>query len=181
MKPSAQITSIGQIHTHIITLRNQSVILDTELASVYQVEVRSLLQAVKRNPKRFPLEFIFQLSPQEITRLRSQFVISKPARGGRRYAPFAFTEHGALMAATVLNSPRAVKMSLYLIKAFIRMREEQVSNSAILKRLAEIDKTLLVHDAALSDIYHKLLPLLQPPAQPPKPEIGYHTLQKRSR
>jgi hypothetical protein len=106
-------------------------------------------------------------------------VISKLARGGRRYAPFAFTEHGALMVATVLNSPRAVRMSLFIIRAFVKMREEQASNAAILKRLAEIDKTLLVQDAAMRDIYRKLLPLLRPPPQTPKPEIGYHTLQKR--
>src|SRR6266550_8344649 len=92
----------------------------------------------------------------------------------RKYLPHAFTEHGALMAATVLNSARAVAMSLYVIRAFIKMREDIAANAAILKRLAEIDKTLLLHDGALRDIYQKLRPLLQPPPEPPKPEIGFH-------
>ena len=87
--------------------------------------------------------------------------------------PRAFTEHGAIMAATVLNSPRAVAMSVYVVRAFIRMREQLASNSAILGRLAEIDRTLLQHDASLRDIYQKLLPLLQPPPGPPKRRIGF--------
>ena len=88
--------------------------------------------------------------------------------------PRAFTEHGALMAATILNSERAVSMSVYVIRAFVKMREELAANTAILKRLAEIDKTLLIHDAALHDIYQKLRPLLEPPPEPSKPEIGFH-------
>ena len=91
-------------------------------------------------------------------------MISKSGRGGRRYALYALTEHGALMAATVLNSPRAVAMSVYIIRAFVQMREDLAANSAILRRLAEIDKTLLVHDGALRDIYQKLRPLLEPRA-----------------
>ncbi len=86
----------------------------------------------------------------------------------------AFTEHGALMAAAVLNTPRAVAMSLYIIRAFVKMREDLAANVAILKRLAEIDKTLLLHDGALRGIFQKLRPLLEPPPPPPKPEIGFH-------
>ncbi len=160
----------GLIHS----IREKRVILDTDLARVYGVQTRSLLQAVKRNFDKFPQDFLFQLSPAEASALRSQIVISKPGRGGRRYAPYAFTEHGALMAATVLNSPRAVAMSVYIIRAFVKMREEQAANSAILKRLAEIDKTLLIHDSALREIFQKLRPLLEPPPVPPKPEIGFH-------
>jgi hypothetical protein len=88
--------------------------------------------------------------------------------------PFAFTEHGALMAATVLNSPRAVAVSLYIIRAFVKMREDLAANAAILRRLAEIDKTLLLHDSALREIFQQLRPLLAPPPAPPKPEIGFH-------
>ncbi len=92
----------------------------------------------------------------------------------RKYLPFAFTEHGALMAANILKSPRAVAMSVYVIRAFIKIREDFVANAAILKRLAEIDKTLLLHDGALRDIYQKLRPLLEPPPVPPRPEMGFH-------
>ena len=89
--------------------------------------------------------------------------------------PWAFTEHGALMAANVLRSERAVQMSVFVVRAFVRLREQVAANSAILKRLAEIDKTLLEHDAALRDLYRKLLPLLQPPPEPRKRSIGFHT------
>jgi hypothetical protein len=94
--------------------------------------------------------------------------------GGRRYLPYVFTEHGALQAANVLNSPRAVAMSVYVIRAFVKLREQLAANQEILKRLAEIDQTLLTHDAALRDVYEKLLPFLAPPPEPPRPEIGFH-------
>jgi hypothetical protein len=106
--------------------------------------------------------------------LKSQIVISNPGRGGRRSLPLAFTEHGALMAANVLNSTEAVEMSVFVIRAFMRAREHLSANSAILKRLAEIDKTLLQHDSALRDVYRKLLPMLQPPPDPPKRRIGFN-------
>jgi len=162
----------------IHSLRDQRVILDSDLARIYEVETRALNQAVRRNQDRFPPEFLFQLTADEtsnLLRLRSQTVILKAGRGQhRKYLPFAFTEHGALMAATVLNSPQAVKMSVFIIRAFVKMRENLAANAAILKRLAEIDKTLLLHDGALRDIYQKLRPLLEPPPSPPKPEIGFH-------
>jgi hypothetical protein len=133
---------------------------------------------VRRNQDRFPPDFLFELTAEEAQqalRLRSQSVILKPGRGRhRKYLPQAFTEHGALMAATVLSSSRAVKMSLFIIRAFVKMREGLLANAAILKRLAEIDKSLLTHDSALRDIYQKLRPLLAPPPDPPKPEIGFH-------
>ena len=96
-------------------------------------------------------------------------------RGGRRKLPWAFTEHGCLMAATVLNSSRAVRMSLYVIRAFVRMREELAANATILKRLAEIDKSLLEHDSALRTLWQRLQPLLAPPPEPPRRRIGFHS------
>ena len=148
-----------------------------------------------RNRDRFPSEFAFQLTAGEfLTSHRSQTVTgssqgmdhvllsaesSQPSPNSRKhrnvsYRPWAFTEHGALMAANILRSPRAREMSVFIIRAFLRMREELASNAAILKRLAEIDRSLLVHDSALRDLYHKLLPLLTPPPDPPKPKIGFH-------
>ena len=105
--------------------------------------------------------------------MRSQFATSS-SHGGRRYRAYAFTEHGALQAANVLNSANAVHMSVFVIRAFVKMREHVATNAAILKRLAEIDKSLLVHDSALRDIYQKLLPLLSPPPDPPRRKIGFH-------
>ena len=165
--------------------------LDSDLASVYGVETKALNRAVKRNRDRFPKDFMFQISSREwqdlkyqigtsssgqkLPGLRYQFGTLKIGRGQhRKYLPYAFTEHGAIMAANVLNSARAVHMSVFVIRAFIKMREQIATNAAILKRLAEIDKTLLVHDSALRDVYRKLLPLLQPPPAPPTKRIGFH-------
>jgi len=103
----------------------------------------------------------------------SQFATTSRRRRGAAFLPWAFTEHGALMAANVLRSERAAHMSIYVIRAFVRLREQVAANAAILKRLAEIDRTLLQHDASLRDIYRKLLPLLQPPPQPPNRRIGF--------
>ena len=178
MNNQPEIIPAQDIARLIHSVRGQRVILDSDLAKVYQVRAKALNQAVKRNRARFPEDFVFRIAPAEseaLQALRSQSVTLKPGRGRhRKYLPYAFTEHGALMAATVLNSPRAVTMSVYIIRAFVKMREDLAANAAILKRLAEIDKTLLLHDAALRDIYHKLLPLLTPPPEPPKPEIGFH-------
>ncbi len=157
----------------IHTVRGKSVVLDSDLAAIYEVETRVFNQAFKRNKSRFPEEFAFQLANDEFQNLKSQSVISS-SHGGRRTPPWVFTEHGALMSATILNSDRAVAMSVYVIRAFVEMREQLVANTAILKRLAEIDKTLFQHDRALRDIYQKLLPLLQPPPDPPKRRIGFH-------
>jgi hypothetical protein len=166
MKPTRAIASL------ILDLRGRKVMIDADLAATYGVETRVLNQAVKRNRERFPGDFVFSLSAAE----KEKVITNCDQLAHLRFArslPLAFTEHGAIMAATVLNSPQAVAMSVYVVRAFIRMREQLAANAAILKRLAEIDKTLLQHDAALRDIYHKLLPLLQPPPAPPKQRIGF--------
>ena len=175
MNSETSIVPSHQIVPLIRCIRAQRVILDRDLAPLYGVQTRALVQAVKRNIERFPEDFLFQLTDQEATALRSQIVILKQGRGQHpKYPPYAFTEHGALMAATILNSPRAVAMSVYIIRAFVKMREDLAANAAILKRLAAIDQTLLLHDSALRDIYQKLRPLLEPPPPPPKPQIGFH-------
>lgn len=175
----------------IFRIRGQRVLLDADLARLYGVGTKQFNQAFKRNQHRFPADFAFQITAAELDNLRSQFVTSssQPAdfsrqnwsqiatssHGGRRHLPWAFTEHGALMAANILRSERAVQMSVFVVRAFVRLREHVAANTAVLKRLAEIDRTLLRHDAALRDVYQKLLPLLQPPADPPKRRIGFHT------
>ena len=179
------------IETLILTVRGHRVILDADLAELYDVPTKVFNQAVKRNADRFPEDFRFQMTAHEWSNLKSQFVTSsgEPAQkeavvpncsqfstsshGGRRTLPVAFTEHGAIMAATVLNSPEAVKISVFVVRAFLQMREQLVANATILKRLAEIDKTLLEHDSALRTIWIKLQPLLAPPTEPPKRRIGF--------
>jgi hypothetical protein len=165
----------------IHTVREQRVILASDLAKLYGVPVKRLNEQVQRNKVRFPTDFMFQLTRHEALEiLRSQIATLRLAHGQhQKYQPYAFTEHGAIMAANVLNSPQAVAMSVYIVRAFVLQREVLATNDAILKRLAEIDKTLLVHDKALRDIYQKLLPLLQPPPDPPKPKIGFREISPR--
>jgi len=161
--------------TVIRTIRGQRVILDSDLAKIYGVPTSRFNEAVKRNRQRFPEDFRFQLTAQEQEALISQIAMSKPGRGGRRTRPYAFTEYGAFQAANILNSAKAQSMSIYVIRAFIRMREEISANQAIGIRLAEIDKTLLTHDTALRDLYQKIRPLLLPPPDPPRRKIGFKT------
>jgi hypothetical protein len=174
----------------IVVVRNRRVVLDFDLAAIYGVETRALNQAIKRNRARFPSDFAFQLTGEEFTDLKSHFVTSSgspvampqswvqsmdDSHGGRRKLPWAFTEHGALMAANVLRSARAVEMSVYVVRAFVRQREQLATSAEILKRLAEIDRKLLEHDDALVIIWKQLKPLLLPPPSNPKPRIGFHS------
>jgi hypothetical protein len=166
MKPTSTITSL------ILEVRGRKVMIDADLAEIYGVATKVLNQAVVRNTDRFPADFVFRLTPKE----KMEVVTNCDHLARLKFSPVlprAFTEHGAIMAATVLNSPQAVAMSVYVVRAFIRMREQLAANALILKRLAEIDKTLLQHNAALRDIYHKLLPLLQPVPESPKRRIGF--------
>jgi hypothetical protein len=175
----------------IATVRGQRVVLDADLARVYGVTTKRLNEAVGRNRRRFPPDFAFRLTPAEAARLRSQIATSSAevslnqpvmpdelgsatgGRGGRRYLPWAFTEHGALMAANVLRSPRAVRMSVHVVRAFVRMRERMGADASILRRLAEIDSTLLSHDNALREMWQQLRPLLAPPPEPARRRIGF--------
>lgn len=159
----------------IFTVRKHKVVLDADVATLYGVPTSRLNEAVRRNRDRFPDDFCFQLTAEELASLRSQIATSN-GRGGRRYLPRVFTEHGALMAATILSSRKAVEMSIYLVRAFVKMREEMLASATILKRLAEIDRRLLEHDSVLREIVERLQPLLDAPApdDEEKPKIGYH-------
>jgi hypothetical protein len=158
----------------IFVVRNQAVVLDSDLAAIYGVTTGNFNKAVKRNLERFPEDFTFVLKKEEFDSLIFQIGTSN-GRGGRRKLPRVFTEHGAIMAATILNSPRAVAMSVYVVRGFVRLRNELLANTALERRLAQIEMTLIDHDAALRDIYEKIRPLLLPPSEPPKRRIGFHT------
>ena len=176
-------------------IRDVAVILDADLAAIYGVSTKRLNEQVKRNKDRFPADFLFVLTAEEWRSLRlnepeaignqvdkgdrSQIATGSTSAKHRdkRARPYAFTEHGALMAANVLRSAAAVKMSVFIVRAFVRQRELLAGNEAILRRLAEIDKTLILHDRGLRDLYQKLLPLLQPPAAP-KRELGFHVRER---
>lgn len=156
----------------ILTIRNQKVLLDADLATIYGVPTKALNQAVKRNVDRFPEDFMFQLDGDE----KREVVTNCDHLARLKFSktlPYAFTEHGAIMATTVLSSPEAVKMSVFVVRAFVRMREHLTANAMILQRLAEIDKTLMDHDHVLGAIWQQLQPLLQAPPDPPKRKIGF--------
>ena len=164
----------------IFTIRGQRVILDADLARLYGTTTMAFNQAVRRNWKRFPPDFILQLNSEEYANLISQIVISNAGgRGGRRKPALGFTEHGAIMAATILRSRQAVTMSVYVVRAFVRMREELMTSAVIMRRLAEMDKKLVMHDVILRDIYEKLRPLLGPPPERPRKEMGFHAALKK--
>src|ERR1700691_4003964 len=133
--PKPRTGSAFPVESRILFLRQQRVILDADIAELYGVPVKVLNQQVKRNRERFPADFVFRLTSKEDAVLRSQFVSSKQGRGGRRYAPYAFTEHGAIMAATVLNSERAVQMSVFVVRAFVRLREMLAPNRRTARKI----------------------------------------------
>jgi phage regulator Rha-like protein len=167
------------VESRILFLRHQRVILDSDLAELYGVAVRQLNQQVKRNRDRFPTDFTFRLTPEEDEALRSQIVISKKGRGGRRYPPYAFTEHGAIMAATVLNSKRAVEMSVFVVRAFVRMREMLAKNRQLAAKVNELDRRLETHDTAIQEIIDAIKELMVPDA-PSKRKIGFQLPSRKS-
>jgi len=161
-----------KVDSKIFVLRGQRVILDSDLAELYGVQVRHLNQQVKRNAKRFPLAFRFQLSAHELKILRSQNVISSERHGGARYLPYTFTEHGAIMAATVLNSERAIEMSVFVVLAFVRMRRAIAGHRHILTKLAQLERRLESHDADIQDLMDAIRELMSP-EEPNRRRIGF--------
>jgi len=188
--PVAAPPAIQSISLAIEVLRGQRVILDSDLAALYGVETKRFNEQIKRNLARFPADFMFQLSEDEFATLRSQFATSNAAssRGGRRYRPFAFTEHGAIMAAMVLNSARAVEVSVYVVRAFVRLREAAVQHKDLAERLSSLEEKTealaMQHDtfsrntkAQLRQVFDALRELMVPlaPPTPPKRPIGFIT------
>jgi ORF6N domain len=155
---------VDQITATILVLRGQRVILDAELAALYGVTTKALNQAVKRNVERFPDDFLFRLAGNEVDALnRSQSVTGSQKHRDPRFPPFAFTEHGAIMAATILNSTRAVEMSLYVVRAFVQLRRLLASNTELGRRLDELEHKLEGHDAAITAILAAIRELMNPP------------------
>jgi phage regulator Rha-like protein len=165
------------VESRIVILRHQKVILDTDLAQLYGVSVKRLNQQVKRNAERFPSDFMFQVNAKEHEILRLHFATSK-GRGGRRYAPFAFTEHGAVMAATVLNSKKAVETSVLVVRAFVRLRKMLATNRQLAEKIAELEDRLESHDKTIQDIFEAIRELMAPPKSS-KERIGFQLPGKR--
>ena len=162
------------LENRILFIRKRKVLLDSDLAELYRVTVKRLNQQVKRNAERFPEDFMFRLTPEENEILRSQIATSNRGRGGRRYLPFVFTEHGAIMAASVLNSPQAVEMSVFVVRAFVRLNDMLASNRELAAKVMELDRRLKTHDAAINHIVAAIKRLMKPSARR-IPQIGFRT------
>lgn len=165
----------------IRTVRGARVILDSDLAKIYGVPTFRFNEAIKRNRNRFPTDFMFQLTRVEFDFLKSQIAMSKTGRGGRRTLPYAFTEHGALQAANILNSSRAVQMSVFVIRAFVMMRETLRAAPELARKLAALEKKLTarldVQETAIVQVLQEVMQILNPPPTPPAPpkrQIGFH-------
>lgn len=167
------IIPIEVVSQRIFFIRGQKVMLDADLAELYEIPVKVLLQAVKRNSKRFPADFMFQLNKSELESLRSQIVTSKiEGRGGRRYLPYAFTEHGVAMLSSVLRSPRAVQMNILIVRAFIKIREILASNRDLAGKIEDLQREQKLHNKHINSIYTMLDKLINDPIKPPK-RIGF--------
>jgi hypothetical protein len=149
--------------------------LDSDLAAIYGVTTMRLNEQFKRNKQRFPADFAFQLSAEEYAALISQIAISKKGRGGRRKLPWVFTEHGAIMLAAHLNSQRAVEMSVFVVRAFVQMREVLMGNRQLAGKLAELEKRVGGHDEVIADLITAIRKLLEAPSEEKsRREIGFH-------
>ena len=174
--PNTAIIPVDAIAKRITFIRGQRVIIDADLAQLYGVSTSALNQAVKRNRARFPDDFMFQLSGEEFDYWKSQIVISNSrAKMGLRKVPYAFTEHGAYMAGNVLNSPRAIDVSMFIVRAFIQMRDLLATHKNIAKQLSALDKRVTGQDKTIAQIIATIHQLLEPPAAPKKRPIGFHT------
>lgn len=192
---STQLLAPDAITLRIATVRGQRVLLDSDLAALYEVETKRFNEAVRRNLAKFPADFMFQLTAEEWAALRSQIATLNAAGTGRgqhrKYLPYAFTEHGAIMAANLLSSPRAVEVSVYVVRAFVRLRELATTHGDLAKRLAELeDKTealSMSHDTfsrnsrnQLKQVFDALRELMTPP-DPPKRPIGFVTHEDKDK
>ena len=182
--PPAESVAIATITTHIQVVRSHKVLLDADLAQLYGVPTKVLIQAVKRNADRFPADFMFQLNADEWEILRSQSVTSNTGRGGRRYAPYAFTEQGVAMLSSVLNSIQAIAVNIEIMRAFVRLREMILSNKELALRLDDLENKAelmeLKHDTfehntrvQLKQVFDAIRELMQPPQPAQKRSIGF--------
>lgn len=173
MAAAVEAERIEDIAGAILVLRGHKVLLDAELAALYGVTTKRLNEQVKRNRERFPDDFLFRLTPDETEAVnRSQIATGSQKHRDPRFPPHAFTEHGAIMAATVVNSPRAVEMSVYIVRAFVKLREVLASNRELLGKLTELERKLQSHDQAIVGIIHAIRELMGRPTRKRRP-IGF--------
>jgi len=172
-----ELIPVGKIEQTILLIRGQKVILDADLARLHGVTTKRLNEQVRRNQRRFPSDFMFRLTKQEVAALRSHFATSNIGRGGRRYLPYAFTEHGAIMAASVLNTQRAIDVSVYVVRAFVKLRKMISAHRELARKLSELERRIKGHDEQIWSLVEAIRQLMIPPEPepaPPRRRIGFH-------
>lgn len=172
MPTKTELLVVSRIAQSILVLRGQKVMLGQDLAALYGVSVKALNQAVKRHTKRFPADFVFQLTEREFANLKSQFVTSSWG-GIRRARPYAFTEQGVAMLSSVLNSPRSIKVNVAIMRAFVKLREAVENNRELGRKISALEKLVGQHDEQIGAVIEAIRQLLAP-AQTPRREIGFH-------
>ena len=170
---------IERVQNRILLIRGEKVILDSDLAELYGVSTKRLNEQVKRNSNRFPVDFVFQLTDEEAGLLRSQSATSKNGRGGRRYNPYAFTEHGAIMAASVLNSEQAIQTSVFVVRAFVRLRQMLAPYKELMAQFAKLEKKVQTHDKQIIGVVEAIRLLMPPPEQKPKEPFGFRPKKQK--
>ena len=176
MPMSKEIIPVERVAQSIRWIRNQKVLLDSDLAALYGVQTKNLNKAVKRNAERFPADFMFQLTPEELRSLRFQFGTSK-ARGGPRYPPYAFTEQGVAMLSSVLKSDRAIRVNVAIMRTFVRLRQTLESNRELAQKFSELERRVGKHDDEIATILEAIRQLMTP-RERPRREIGFHVREK---
>jgi hypothetical protein len=171
---------LDRVENAIHLVRGQRVMLDSDLAAIYGTSTRRLNERLRRNRERFPIDFAFQLTAEEFKRLMSQIATSKKGRGGRRKLAWVFTEHGAIMLATVLSSKVAIQASVRVVRAFVRLREMVAANAELAIQLKDLERRLDSHDEAIVELFAVLKRLLEPEAKPRR-EIGFHVRERAPR
>jgi hypothetical protein len=172
MGKSKSLAKADRIEQAILLIRGHKVIVDQDLASFYGVTTKRLNEQVKRNSDRFPNDFMFRLSPEEFSNLKSQSATSSSSWGGRRSLPSVFTEHGAIMAASVLNSPKAIEMSILVVRAFVKLRHILASHKHLATKLSELERKVSGHDQSIRAIFEAIRQLIEKPV-PKKRRIGF--------
>ncbi len=167
-----------QIENQILVVRGQRVMLDSDPAKLYGVETKVLNQSVKRNASRFPADFAYQLTQQEVANLKSQFVTSSLGHGGKRKLPWVFTEHGVAMLSSVLHSRRAIRVNIEIMRAFVRLRRLLATPGELAVQIQKLAETVQLHDDQIKVITEVLRKLMEPPPQPPKGRFGFYMPQQ---
>ena len=173
-KNTPALVHLGSVASKIYLIRGKRVMFDSDLSELYSVKTKSLNLAVRRNLERFPSDFMFQLTPDEVESLRFHSETSKKGRGGRRYLPYVFTQEGVAMLSGVLNSPRAVQANLLIMRAFIKLREMVATNELIRQKIEELERKYEKHDKQFKVVFQALRDLLEPPKISKKKPIGFH-------